>query len=121
MSTTTLRFALPLAVAALAATASGALAASAKPVSCEIRLASSGVTRELTAVATSSTPIASSYQFDVTAVSAGGKAVTSQGNDMTLAAGQTVLGTANIGAASHFTATLTLSWASGSTICNQKG
>ena len=93
----------------------------ATAVSCEIRLASFGGSRELTAVATSSALIASSYQFDVTAVSAGGKAVTSQGNDMTLAAGETVLGTANIGATSHFTATLNLSWAGGSTSCSQRG
>jgi hypothetical protein len=109
---------LPLALAA--AGISAAPAQAAKPVSCELRMADAGGARQLTAVATAGAPIAAAYQLDMSAVSAGGTANTSQGDDVTLAAGQTVLSTTSINAGAKVTARLTLTWAGGSTSCQAR-
>jgi len=115
--------ALPLAFAAagLGSGTASAAAAAPKPIVCELRVATAGAARELTAVAKAGAPIAASYQMDLSAVTAGGTANTSQGDDVTLAAGETVLGTTAIGPGGKFNAKLTVTWAGGATSCAAKG
>ena len=105
-----------LAAAGFGACTLGAAQASA-PVSCEIRVAAAGGARELSAVVKAAAPVAGSYQFDLNAVSAGGNANTSQGDDVSLAAGETVVSTTSVNAGSKYTAKLTVTWPGGSTSC----
>lgn len=115
--------ALPLAFAAagLGSSSASAAAAAPKPVVCELRLVATGAARELTAVAKAGAPIAASYQLDMNAVTSGGSATTSQGDDVTLAAGETVLSTSSMGPGAKFNAKLTVTWAGGATSCAVKG
>lgn len=87
------------------------------PVSCEIRVAEAAGARELSAVVKATAPVAGSYQFDLNAVSAGGNAKTSQSDDVSLAAGETVVSTTSVNAGSTYTAKLTVTWPGGSTSC----
>ena len=115
--------ALPLAFAAagLGSGAASAAAAAPKPVVCELRMVANGSARELTAVAKAGAPIAASYQLDMNAVTAGGTAATSQGDDVDLAAGETVLSTTSMGPGAKFNAKLTVTWAGGAASCVAKG
>ena len=110
---------LPLALAAAGFSAGSASAKT--PVSCDIRVTDNGGARELSAVVMSAAAVAGTYQFDLNSVSAAGNAVTSQGDDMTAAAGETVLSTASINAGGKFAAKLTVTWPGGSTSCAKKG
>ncbi len=115
--------ALPLAfvAAGLGSGAASAAASAPKPVVCELRVASVAGGRELTAVAKAGAPIAASYQIDMSAVTAGGTAQTSQGDDVELAAGETVLATTAIGPGGKFNAKLTVTYAGGAASCVAKG
>ena len=113
--------ALPLAFTAAGLGASGASAASAKPVACEIRVSDAGAGRQLTAVASAASAISASYQLDMNAASAGGNANTSQGDDVSLAPGETVLSTTTVGPGAKYTAKLTVTWTGGSTSCSKQG
>ena len=114
--------ALPLALAAAGLGAgSSAAYAGAKPVTCEIRVADAGGARTLTAIATSSAAVAGSYQFDLSANTGGGTADSSQGDDVSLAAGETMLSSTSLNAGSKFTAKLTVTWPGGSTTCAKQG
>jgi hypothetical protein len=103
---------------ALAAFGLGAPSAEAggKAVTCEIR-ANGG---QLVAVAKTASAIAASYQMDLSVASAAGTSQTSQGDDVTLAAGETVLNTTSI-AGGKYAAKLTLTWAGGATSCSKQG
>ncbi len=115
--------ALPLAFAAagLGSGAASAATTAPKPIVCELRMVANGAARELTAVAKAGAPIAASYQLDMNAVTAGGTAATSQGDDITLAAGETVLSTTSMGPGAKFNAKLTVTWAGGATSCAARG
>ncbi len=113
--------ALPLAFAAAGlGVGASAEAAVAKPITCELRLANAGGAPALMAVAKADAAIAASYQLDFNAVSAGSNAVTSEGDDVALAAGETVLNTATFSPGAKYVAKLTVSWAGGSTSCAAK-
>ena len=111
----------PLALALAAAGTLGAAPAEAgaKPVTCDIRVTSSGGMVDLEPVLISTKPLAGSYEFNVDASSAGGTSTTSQGDDFSAGAGETSLGTVSI--AGKYTASLTVSWAGGSTSCKKHG
>ena len=112
---------LPLALAAAGLGAGSSPAAAKAPVTCDIRITETGGTRELSAVVMAASAITGSYQFDLSSVSAAGNADTSQGDDMTAAAGETILSTTSVSPGGKFNAKLTVTWAGGSASCAKKG
>ena len=120
MSKSLMFLALPLALAAVGSSPA-VHAAAPKPVTCELRVVNAGGTMQMAAVAKATAAMPAAYQLAFTAVSAMGNDVTSEGDELMLAQGETVLATTSFDRGARYNAKLTVAYAGGSTSCAAKG
>lgn len=122
MTTSLTWLVLPLALSALglAGTAGMAQAASTTAVQCDVRVTDAGGERTLEAVIKTAQPLTGSYQLDVSTSGGGNSSSTSQSDDFSVGAGETVLSSTSFNAGSY-AATLEVTWGGGSVSCKRSG
>ena len=113
------RIALPMVLAMAGASGMVSAAEAAKPVTCDIRVTSSGDSVDLEALLSAQKAVSGSYEFEVSSSSSAGTSSTNQGDDFSAGAGETSLGTVSINGS--YKATLTVKYAGGSISCTKNG